>query len=110
MENNELLFNEADLEFPERGSGRGKKIKKDWHKALRKRRIEASLPSSHVVGKDGVDRRRFLYGNVHEYSKRKIHCSCPLCRPETGTRKFSDERRSDAVRRESDAYSRGETI
>ena len=103
-------FQEEDLEFPERGKERGVRNKRNWSKALRKRRIDASRPSSHFVGKDGKDSRHYWYGNLHEYGKGKIHCSCPLCRPEAGTRKFSDARRADAARRESDAFARGEAL
>lgn len=40
----------------------------DWTKAKRKSSI-----SSHVLGHS-------YYDNLHQYSKNKIHCSCPLCR------------------------------
>jgi len=38
----------------------------DWKKAIRKKKI---------INAYGYD----LYDNLHEYSKNKIHCSCPLC-------------------------------
>ena len=41
----------------------------NWRKALRKRRI---------VHNHGYD----FYDNLHQYSKNKIHCSCPDCRGE----------------------------
>ena len=41
-------------------------------KALRKRRI------TQEVYWDGKDHP--YYDNLHQYSKNKIHCSCPLCR------------------------------
>ena len=40
----------------------------DWKKAIRKRRITRSW---------GWDTE--YYDNLHQYSKNKIHCSCPLC-------------------------------
>lgn len=40
-------------------------------KALRKRRLDAAL--SYYP----------MYGNLHQYSKNKIHCSCPACSPKT---------------------------
>ena len=40
-------------------------------KALRKRRI------AEEVYWGGKDHR--YYNNLHQYSKNKIHCSCPLC-------------------------------
>lgn len=42
-----------------------------WRKALRKRRIAKEI-------------LRFdYYSNLHQYSKNKIHCSCPLCQTRT---------------------------
>ena len=45
----------------------------DFKKAIRKRRIAKeiywSLPSSTWE----------WYDNLHQYSKNKIHCSCPIC-------------------------------
>ena len=38
----------------------------DWKKAIRKKKI---------INAYGYE----LYDNLHEYSKNKIHCSCPLC-------------------------------
>ena len=38
----------------------------DWKKAIRKRKI---------IRQYGFD----YYDNLHQYSKNKIHCSCPLC-------------------------------
>lgn len=40
----------------------------DWTKAKRKSSI-----SSRILGYS-------YYDNLHQYSKNKIHCSCPLCR------------------------------
>lgn len=40
----------------------------DWAKAIRKRNMSHNTP---------------LYDNLHQYSKNKIHCSCPLCRSKT---------------------------
>lgn len=47
---------------------RGVRRKRDYHACIRKRNRDATrnLPSP-------------WYGNLHEYSKGKIHCSCPLC-------------------------------
>ena len=44
---------------------------KMFSKALRKRNI-----SNRVYGYD-------FYENLHQYSKNKIHCSCPMCSPKT---------------------------
>ena len=42
-------------------------------KALRKRRID------HDVSYPGY----YFYKNLHQYSKNKIHCSCPMCSAKT---------------------------
>lgn len=44
-------------------------------KALRKRRID------HAVYR--YDRDYGFYDNLHQYSKNKIHCSCPMCSAKT---------------------------
>lgn len=44
-------------------------------KALRKKRIDKNV---HVYfDRDGY------YENLHQYSKNKIHCSCPMCAAKT---------------------------
>ncbi len=54
---------------------RGIRRKNDYNKAIRKQNIA-----------------RFVYGfqwydNLHEYSKGKIHCSCPLCAAKTNPKR-----------------------
>lgn len=47
-------------------------------KALHKRRIDR-LTQGHYSGRD-------YYDNLHQYSKNKIHCSCPLCAAKTNSK------------------------
>ena len=47
---------------------RAEKRHNDWKKAIRKRKITRSWGWSEDY-----------YDNLHQYSKNKIHCSCPLC-------------------------------
>lgn len=47
----------------------------DWRKAIRKRKIA----DRYAVFSDASA----WYDNLHQYSKNKIHCSCPLCRCKT---------------------------
>lgn len=47
----------------------------DWTKAKRKRDIVR-----HVYGWPD------WYDNLHEYSKNKIHCSCPMCSVKTNNK------------------------
>ena len=44
-------------------------------KALRKRRIDHEVYH--------YDRDYGFYDNLHQYSKNKIHCSCPMCSAKT---------------------------
>ena len=44
-------------------------------KALRKKRITEEV---YYFGK-----KYPYYNNLHQYSKNKIHCSCPICSPKT---------------------------
>ncbi len=47
---------------------RAEKRHNDWKKAIRKRNITKTW---HL--------KNDYYDNLHQYSKNKIHCSCPLC-------------------------------
>lgn len=53
---------------------------KDWRKALHKQYI-----CRHHYGWE-------YYDNLHQYSKNKIHCSCPLCRAKEQLAKNSMKR------------------
>ena len=44
-------------------------------KALRKKRLAEEV---YYNGKEWP-----YYNNLHQYSKNKIHCSCPICSPKT---------------------------
>ena len=46
-------------------------------KALRKRRLDRQLSWLND------DNSSALYDNLHQYSKNKIHCSCPMCSAKT---------------------------
>ena len=49
----------------------------DWRKAIRKRKIVKEV----YCWNDE------WYDNLHQYSKNKIHCSCPFCRAKTAKKK-----------------------
>ena len=54
-----------------------------WRKALRKRRLSYSFWKN-------ADKYPY-YDNLHQYSKNKIHCSCPMCSAKTrnkGARRY----------------------
>lgn len=49
---------------------------KSWSKAIRKRNIDRDTKPAHAPWPD-------YYDNLHEYSKNKIFCSCPMCSVKT---------------------------
>lgn len=70
---------------------RAERRKNNFNKAIRKKNISES---NHVT---------LLYDNLHQYSKNKIHCSCPCCSAKTGkygntpNYKHSDELKIDSM-------------
>ena len=62
----------------EKNKTRAVKRRDDFKKAVRKRNI-----CKQIYGSVGGN----YYKNLHQYSKNKIHCSCPLCRSKTNDRK-----------------------
>ena len=62
----------------------------DWKKAIRKRRIDRERNPNDIHD---------WYDNLHQYSKNKIHCSCPICRGLTkaGKNNISDIRKLEEM-------------
>lgn len=62
-------------------------------KALRKQRIDRAIYS--YLDRGNFAREHGYYDNLHQYSKNKIHCSCPLCSAKTRIdgRTISDQRK-----------------
>lgn len=59
-------------------------------KALRKRRIDIQTQGHYSTTP--------YYDNLHQYSKNKIHCSCPLCsRKSKNYLKINDMRKNEAM-------------
>jgi len=52
---------------------------KNYTKAKRKRDIDASYQSGSIYWHP-------WYNNLHQYSKNKIHCSCPMCSAKTNNK------------------------
>ena len=50
-----------------------------WRHALRKRRIARQVYKSWHWDEDEWD----YYDHLHQFSKNKIHCSCPMCSAKT---------------------------
>ena len=61
--------------------GRAWRRYKDYTKAKRKRNIDISR-NRWATGADGIHMYTW-YKHLHQYSKNKIHCSCPMCRAKT---------------------------
>ena len=51
----------------------------DFKKAIRKRNIDRELDAASIYHHD-------WYDNLHQYSKNKIFCSCPMCARKTNNR------------------------
>ena len=54
--------------------GRAWRRYKSYTKAKRKRNIDAAVYRGYGI---------HWYNNLHQYSKNKIHCSCPMCATKT---------------------------
>ena len=69
---------------------RAEKRHNDWKKAIRKRRIDRERNTNGIHD---------WYDNLHQYSKNKIHCSCPICRGLTkaGKNNISDIRKLEEM-------------
>lgn len=66
---------------------RAERRKNDYKKAIRKKNIVE-------------DRHGFLpsYDNLHQYSKNKIHCSCPSCSVKTDNNSKNSMTHSDRLK------------
>ena len=83
---------------------------KNYTKARRKYELDKELSYMGVDFATGEQRKYLYYKHLHEYSKNKIHCSCPMCSAKTrnkGSRKSwapalnykpSDRRRVDSMK------------
>lgn len=61
----------------------GENRRRSFIKALRKRRIDRNVSYPfYYRGTEKPDNYGF-YDNLHQYSKNKIHCSCPMCSAKT---------------------------
>ena len=67
---------------------RGWRRKKDFTKAKRKRDIDIHskwwpINYTSLFNYEFLNNRKGIYDNLHQYSKNKIHCSCPMCSVKT---------------------------
>lgn len=77
---------------------------KSWSKAIRKRNIDRDTKPVHAPWPD-------YYDNLHEYSKNKIFCSCPMCSAKTNAGsgsgknwKISDKRKIESLENQDEEY------
>lgn len=57
----------------------------DWKKAIRKQKIDRFIHFG-ISFDEGKPILHDYYNNLHQYSKNKVHCSCPLCSCKTNNR------------------------
>lgn len=65
-----FVHSDYEEEMPKKNKKRAERRKKDFYKAMRKKNLDKAIHPN----------LQPWYSNLHEYSKNKIHCSCPLCR------------------------------
>ena len=81
--------------------GRAWRRYKNYTKAKRKREIDLDVswyPSFWLGYSDGeyAFPKRGMYNNLHQYSKNKIHCSCPMCSAKTRNKGHRRKRKNYA--------------
>lgn len=92
--NDEIIIEE----MPTKSSRRSIRRKRNFSKAKRKRKIDCTVHNNSP-----------WYNNLHQYSKNKIHCSCPLCafnHPKNGWKSYthSDLKRLEKVKYETRSF------
>lgn len=71
-------------------TNRGERRKTDYNHAIRKRNIARN----YILGEEYP-----WYNNLHQYSKNKVHCSCPLCRAKSYDEDtIADKRKKERMR------------
>ena len=86
---------------------RGERRKIDVLHAVRKKKIDRQYP----LGDEFP-----MYNNLHQYSKNKIHCSCPDCRGKAshlgdnsvGQYKISDQKKINEIKEQINDFSKEE--
>ena len=74
-----MTYKRLGYEIQMKDMKRAVRRKRSVHMAERKMRKDLSRHITLTV--DGRVVPLHWYDNLHQYSKNKIHCSCPLCRP-----------------------------
>ena len=84
---------------------RGLRRKRDFNHAIKKKKMSDYDDRPRIDGHfANYVLRKSVYDNIHQYSKNKIHCSCPLCKSRSGennrTKNYraSDRRKLDQIK------------
>ena len=81
--------------------GRAWRRYKDYTKAKRKREIDIHcnwwpIKYKSFFNYEFLNNRKGMYDNLHQYSKNKIHCSCPMCSAKTRNKGHRRKRKNYA--------------
>lgn len=105
---NEKLFLDMELDdipdYLEKDRSRRERRKRDFKKAKRKEKITREVYHSKPLDEEGWH----WYNNLHQFSKNKIHCSCPMCSAleKTNTKKLKGKGYGCRGQREDDMWER----
>lgn len=91
----EFLEGPVPEDYTVKDKSRAKRRKEDAKKAIRKRKLAREL---YTYNSESTWE---WYNNLHQYSKNKIHCSCPLCRAKTNDNGRKNWKHSDLLKIES---------
>jgi len=81
--------------------GRAWRRYKNYTKAKRKRDIDIHsnwwpINYTSLFNHEFLNNRKGMYDNLHQYSKNKIHCSCPMCSAKTRNKGHRRKRKNYA--------------
>lgn len=95
---NEFLIDEP--EYLTKDMTRRKRRKQNFRKAIRKERITRKIYHTKPLKESGWH----YYESLNQYSKNKIHCSCPMCSEKTNTKKNKGKGYGKRGKRENDMW------
>ena len=96
--------NDFEQDFPKKNRKRFKRRKQDFKKAKRKEEITRKVYHSKPLNEEGWH----WYNSLHQFSKNKIHCSCPMCSglEKTNSKKLKGKGYGCRGKREDDMWER----
>jgi len=79
----------------------------------RDRKTRISISWKKAIRKDKICKMHGFtwYDNLHQYSKNKIHCSCPICARKTNSKygrnpSAKDKRREESMEQDLESFSK----